>query len=157
MAQPLDPLQADANRRPQLVGGERLGEVVIGPLPHPPAHVVAIGQGGQEDEGDAAQGGNLAQLAVQPEPVEARHGYVADDEIGGGPLLEGFEGQPGIVEAGDLKPGQDLLDQRQIDLVVVDGGNVLHFGGVRRLFGDVHSGVHCHLPQTISLWRCSGS
>src|SRR5512132_2273667 len=111
VADPLDHVE-------QGQGGERLGEVVVGPGGQALVAVALLGLGGQHHDHDVAGVGVGLELAADLQAVQPRHHDVEQD-------------QPGGLAPGHLK-GLDPVGRLQ-DLVVV------------ALQGDVHQGPHGRL------------
>jgi hypothetical protein len=118
-----DAPQPDVDRLEQLLRPDRLGEVVVRAERHAAAHRRAVLEGGEEEEGDRPQLGDLADPLVELEPVERRHVDVADDHVGAEPVAHLGEGVAGVVEGQDGVPTllQGALGDLQECGLVVDG------------------------------------
>ncbi len=92
-----DDPEADLDPGAQLVGPERLGQVVVGAGGEALEHRLGAAPGGEHDDVDDALAERLARQAAQLEAVDARHVEV-DDHDPDGEILE--QGLPGEVAVG---------------------------------------------------------
>ena len=104
----------------QLAGREGLGDVVVGAELEAEDAVVFSSTGGDEDDGDGAEGGVIAQAAADVEAVSPGNHDVEQEEGGRLALGVGDEACGGGVDAGRKAGGfQVMLDQaRDIGVIL---------------------------------------
>ena len=101
--------------------------------PHPPAEGVGVAGAGEDDDGDAGEGGILQLVFAKPVPVGARHQHVEHDHVDGWLLAQSLQplgavhGLPGVVSAQLEKPDQP----RPRGIRVVDDEHGRHGAGCR--------------------------
>src|SRR5580658_9443548 len=104
----------------QLAGRERFGDVVVSAEFKAEDAVVFSGTGGDEDDGDGAEGGMIAQAAADVEAVSAGNHDIEEEKGGGLALGLGGEIGGGGIDAGGKAGGfQVMLDQaRDIGVIL---------------------------------------
>jgi hypothetical protein len=116
--------EAGADGFQQIVEGDGFCQIVVGPADHALAEVLFFAFGGEEDEGDVAEGGIGAEGGEHAVAVHAGHHDVAKDQVGAvarGPAMpaaavgglvdgEAFEFERG---GGELAHGFLVFDEQE--------------------------------------------